>query len=289
MNHPNIVILAGGISSRMKKIDNISSVVEPNHITEALNKTKSMISVGENDRPFLDYLLYNIEECGYKNVVIVVGEKDPSIIDYYEERGGKIKFKNLSISYAVQIIPEHRIKPLGTTDALLVALKSKPDWVGKKFTVCNSDNLYSISALKLMLEDNHDNAMIDYDRSVLQFERARIEAFSVIRKNKENYLTDIIEKPTPDEIENVKDEKGRIGVSMNIFRFSYNMIFLFLENVPMHPVRQEKELPLAVKLMIEKYPRSMYTIPLAEHVIDLTSQSDIFDVREYLKKEFPNF
>lgn len=67
------------------------------------------------------------------------------------------------------------------------------------------------------------------------------------------------------------------------------MIFPFLENVPMHPVRQEKELPLAVKLMIEKYPRSMYTIPLAEHVIDLTSQSDIFNVREYLKKEFPNF
>jgi NDP-sugar pyrophosphorylase family protein len=248
-----------------------------------------MLGVGENARPFLDYLLNNIEKSGYQNVVIVVGENDPGIYDYYEKNKGNNQFKRLRISYAVQKIPTGRTKPLGTADALLVALKSKPEWKEQSFTVCNSDNLYSVMALKLLIDNDHENGMIDYDRSVLRFDRARIEAFSVTSKSGDGYLTNIVEKPSPNEIEKIKDENGRIGVSMNIFRFSYDMIFPFLENVPMHPVRQEKELPLAVKLMIEKYPRSMYAIPLAEHVIDLTSQSDIFNVREYLKNEFPNF
>ncbi|MBI5021567.1 MAG: NTP transferase domain-containing protein [Ignavibacteriales bacterium] len=289
MKEPNIVILAGGVSSRMKKpikpVENIdSSILKDIHTT-----SKSMLGVGGNARPFLDYLLYNIETANYTNVVIVVGERDPGIYDYYENNKGKNQFKRLGISYAVQKIPEGRVKPLGTADALMIALKSKPEWSGQSFTVCNSDNLYSVRALKAMMDDYHENGMIDYDRSVLRFDRARIEAFSVIRKDADGFLMDIVEKPSPQDIEQAKDEKGRIGVSMNIFRFSYDMIFPFLEDVPMHSIRKEKELPLAVKMMIEKYPGSMYTIPLAEHVIDLTSQSDIFDVKEYLKKEYPNF
>jgi glucose-1-phosphate adenylyltransferase len=76
---------------------------------------------------------------------------------------------------------------------------------------------------------------------------------------------------------------------MNIFRFSYDRILPYLESVPLHPVRHEKELPAAVKMMIAEYPRSVFALPLAEHVIDLTSQSDIPTVKEYLAKEFPEF
>jgi NDP-sugar pyrophosphorylase family protein len=289
MKEPNIIVLAGGISSRMKKTTQSTENIDSSILKDIHTTSKSMLGVGENARPFIDYLLNNIEKSGYQNVVIVVGENDPGIYDYYEKNKGNNQFKRLRISYAVQKIPTGRTKPLGTADALLVALKSKPEWKEQSFTVCNSDNLYSIRALKLTIDDDHENGMIDYDRSVLRFDRQRIEAFSVIRKDADRYLIDIVEKPSPHDIERAEDENGRIGVSMNIFRFSYDMIFPFLENVPMHPVRQEKELPFAVKLMIEKYPRSMYTIPLAEHVIDLTSQSDIFYVREYLKKEFPNF
>jgi len=57
----------------------------------------------------------------------------------------------------------------------------------------------------------------------------------------------------------------------------------------LHPIRQEKELPAAVKMMIADHPRSVFTVPLSEHVIDLTSQSDIPAVQEYLEKEFPGF
>jgi glucose-1-phosphate adenylyltransferase len=289
MNEPNIVILAGGISSRMKKAVTDAGGIDPNLLREAGEKSKSMLSVGDMSRPFLDYILFNIEKAGFKNVVIVVGEKDPSIREYYEKRGRKNQFRKLNISYALQRIPEGRTKPLGTADALLEGLKSVPDWCGCSFIVCNSDNLYSVRALTLLLEIKYPNALIDYDRSSLRFEQSRIEQFSVIRKDTNHFLLDIIEKPSANDIETAKEKTGRIGVSMNIFKLSYDMIMPFLESIPLHPVRREKELPIAVKNMAQKFPGSTYTIPLSEHVIDLTNQSDIPFVQDYLRKEFPQF
>ena len=98
----------------------------------------------------------------------------------------------------------------------------------------------------------------------------------------------IIEKPTIEEIESAKDKNGAIGVSMNIFKFNYDMIFPFLENVPLHPVRKEKELPAAIKMMIDRFPKSLYAYPVSEEVPDLTSKGDISKVKIFLEKHFPN-
>jgi glucose-1-phosphate adenylyltransferase len=286
---PNIVILAGGISSRMKREAPVSAYIDAALRRDAAEKSKAMIGVGGNARPFLDYLLDNISAAGYRNLVIVIGEMDDSIRAYYNAGGGAKQFGNLNISYAVQPIPAGRQKPLGTADALWHALKSMPSWRGQSFTVCNSDNLYSPEALRLMLEDMHANAMIDYDRAALQFASERIAQFAVIAKDAKGFLMDIVEKPSPEEMARAADNNGRIGVSMNIFRFSYERIFPCLETVPLHPVRQEKELSAAVKMLVGQNPQAVFTIPRAEHVPDLTTQSDILPVKEYLQKEFQNF
>ncbi len=118
-----------------------------------------------------------------------------------------MRFNGLKISYAIQPIPSGRNKPLGTADALLWGLKSKPEWAGSKFTVCNSDNLYSQKALQLMLSSPYIGALIDYDRSALEFETSRIEKFSVTIKDENGFLKDIIEKPSADIIEKVKNRK----------------------------------------------------------------------------------
>jgi len=286
--HPNIVILAGGISSRMKKAQDISVPLDPVLRRDAEEKSKSMIGLGGNHRPFLDYLLYNIAAAGYRHVVIVIGEKDESIRAYYDAARGAAQFQNLKIRYAVQPIPAGRAKPLGTADALWHALKATPEWRGQSFTVCNSDNLYSPEALRLMLDDRHANAMIDYDRAALQFAPERISAFAVLKKNSSGYLSDIIEKPSTAEM-NGAAVNGRIGVSMNIFRLSYNQILPCLETVPLHPSREEKELPAAVKMLVDQNPQAVFMIPRAEHVPDLTLQSDILLVKEYLQKIFENY
>ncbi len=283
--HPNIVILAGGISSRMKKAQDISAQLDPALRRDAEEKSKSMIGLGSNHRPFLDYLLYNIAAAGYRHAVILIGEKDESIRAYYDSGRGLEKLHHLNMTYALQPIPVGRAKPLGTADALWHALKATPEWRGQSFTVCNSDNLYSPEALRLMQEDRHDNAMIDYDRNALQFAPERISAFAVIKKDSRGYLADIIEKPSSAEMHGAA-VAGRLGVSMNIFRLSYDQILPCLETVPLHPTRQEKELPTAVKMLVEKNPQAVFTIPRAEHVPDLTLQSDIPLVKEYLQKTF---
>jgi glucose-1-phosphate adenylyltransferase len=284
MMQANIVILAGGVSSRMKKALANAADLDPSLLKDAQQKSKSMIGVGRDSRPFLDYLLDTISQAAYQNVVIVVGERDNSIREYYERGESAGRFPGLKISYAIQSIPAGREKPLGTADALLQALKSMPAWKGQHLTVCNSDNLYSVKALKLIRSDTHENAMIDYDRSALQFEQERIEKFAVIQKDAQGFLVDIIEKPTPEQIARASDARGRIGVSMNLFRFSYDMIHSSVERVPLNQVRQEKELPAAVMLMIGRHPRSMFTIPLSEHVPDLTSPADILRVRTDLER-----
>jgi glucose-1-phosphate adenylyltransferase len=285
---PNIVILAGGISSRMKKhpenIDGVASVLH----REASEKSKSMIGVGSQGRPFLDYLLLTVQLAGYRDVCIVVGERDTTLRQYYDE-GGTAQFPSLVFSYAVQTIPPGREKPLGTADALLAALRVKAGWRDRAFTACNSDNLYSVHACALLRQSVFANALIDYDRAGLEFDEARISQFAVLQKDAEGYVRDIIEKPSAEECRTAADPVGRIGVSMNIFRLSYNDIFPYVENAPLHPVRQEKELPLAVRQMVLDNPRSMMALPVKEHVIDLTSQSDIPAVQRYLSENFPEF
>ncbi|MFQ5752905.1 MAG: sugar phosphate nucleotidyltransferase [bacterium] len=283
-----LVILAGGISSRMRQPTLKSAGLDARLIEDAKDKAKSMIGVGRNYRPFLDYLLFNAREAGYKDVVMVVSEKDDSIRNYYGTKDRGNDFHGLAVSYAVQKIPPGRIKPPGTADALLQALKIRGDWQGKKFTVCNSDNLYSQKALRLLLHSTYPNAMIDYDRSTLQFEESRIQDFAVTEKDDDNFLVNIIEKPSWEDIELVKSENGVIGVSMNIFQFDYDMILPFLERIPLHPVRLEKELPSAVVMMLAAYPKSVYAFPLCEHVPDLTNRVDILSVKDYLDK-FQNF
>ena len=286
MNEGKLVILAGGISSRMKKPVNSDVNVEEKLIEDADKKSKSMIGVGNNYRPFLDYLLFNAKQSGYNDIVLVVGERDSSIKEYYGSSERNNNFNGINISYAVQPIPLGRSKPLGTADALLWGLKSKPEWKGSKFTVCNSDNLYSQKALTIMLNSPYIAAFIDYDRSSLEFDLSRIERFAVTTKDENGFLIDIIEKPSPEIIESVKSKSGFIGVSMNIFSFSYDVIIPILEKVPLHPERKEKELPEAVKILANEIKESVYAYPLSEHVPDLTSKEDIIQVKEYLEKNY---
>lgn len=283
----NLVILAAGVSSRMKQP--VAEEIDPALAREADFKTKGMIGIGEGNRPFLDYILYNAREAGYRDVVLVVGDTSESVRACYGRKDRGNQFHGLTISYATQKIPSGRSKPLGTADALLQALLVRKDWKGKWFTVCNSDNLYSRRALKLLLDSTADGALIDYDREMLGVPLERVEQFAVLSKTGDGRLLDIIEKPRPDVVAQVSDGNGRVGVSMNIFRFRYERILPFLTMVPIHHVRKEKELPTAVTMMLKEFPGCVAAIPLGEAVPDLTGRGDIMTVQKYLLKEYPHF
>jgi len=282
---PRAVILAGGISSRMKK-STADARVDAALLKQAEELTKGMIGVGEGSRPFLDYGLYNMFRAGLRDIVIVIGERDTSLRQYYGTKDQHNEFHGLHISYAVQRIPEGRQKPMGTVDALEQALLSRPDWKDGDFIVCNSDNLYSVEALNLLLDCEAPNSLIDYDRSGLEFDQNRIAQFGITRKDKNGFLLEIVEKPSLDELDRLRGADGTLRVSMNIFRLKYDMILGPLRECPLNPVRQEKELVTAVTKMVAQHPASLKAIPLKEHVPDLTYKEDITTMTEFLRKHY---
>ncbi len=282
-----LVILAGGVSSRMKR-SAASSSLDPQLRHAADHRPKSLITVGDAQRPFLDYLLYNARSAGYTDIVIVIGPNDVLMRSYYgiQDRGNA--FHGLSISYAVQHIPEGRSKPLGTADALLQGLLTVPEWSGTYFSVCNSDNLYSANALRAVTHVPSGSSMIAYDSAALGMSSGRFAQFAVIKKNADGLLEALIEKPTEAEIVQCRSASGHVGVSMNLFRLPYDRILPALNDVPLHPIRQEKELPAAVLLMTKSSNENVRTVEIAEPVPDLTSKDDIGPVKELIRSSFPH-
>lgn len=280
-----LLILAGGMSSRMKK--NVEgSVVDPQLAEQANNLPKGMIGVGTAGRPFMEYLLYNAFRAGYTEVLLLLNPKDQVTKPHFDQLVANNKAWGLQIKYAIQHIPADREKPLGTADAVLQALQQHPEWDDARFAVCNSDNLYSSNALRTLNESPYRNALISYERSALGFPEDRIKAFAILSTDADGYLEDIIEKPSDEEVATVVAKSGRVGVSMNIFIFTTQDIKPRLERIPLHPVRQEKELPGAVSMLANELSQSVKCIALAEEVPDLTSKTDISVVQQYLETHF---
>ena len=277
--HDNLIILAGGASSRM----NASLQQEnPSHTL----KSKALIGMDDGGRPILDYLLYNAKKAGFENVLVVVGEHADEFKKYYGSKTKNNDFNGLNISYATQYIPQGRIKPFGTADALFQALQQYPHLKKETFTVCNSDNLYSIAAFTSLKNSKDNNAFIAYDREGLQFTMERIARFALVLLDSENYLKDIVEKPSAEKIDSYKDQFGKFRVSMNIFKLRGKDICVFLQDCPIHTERNEKELPTAILNMCRSIPKVMKGIPFSEHVPDLTSKEDIAVLKKYIQDHY---
>ena len=281
----NLVILAGGASSRMKQSLGTDSLTEQ-ELNNANTRSKALLGFGKKDRPILDFLLLNAEQAGYKNIFLIISEKGALFKEYYGKKLTNNTFKGLSISYATQYIPKDRVKPFGTADALFQALEQFPVLQEEAFTVCNSDNLYSVEVLSSLLECKDSNAFINYDRDGLLFPMEKIERFALTLVDSDAYLTAIVEKPSKDKVDSYKDVNGKFRVSMNIFKFTGNEIYPFLKNCPIDPIRNEKELPTAILTMIKESEFYMKGIPFKEHVPDLTSKEDIAIMKEYLEKHY---
>ena len=284
--HDNLIILAGGASSRMKKEVVLNNLTEE-EIAQANERSKGLIGVGPNGRPLLDYLLLNAKKAGYKNCIIIIGEQGELFKEFYGSQDKNNDFHGLNISFAIQYIPEDRVKPFGTADALFQAVEQYPEMNSKSYSVCNSDNLYSTAALLALRETNSLNAFIGYDRDALDFPTERISRFAIAKLDENNQLLDILEKPTAEDLENYKDSEGKLRVSMNAFKFNGAMLYPYLKNCPVHPERDEKELPTVLLNAIKDNPNTTLGVPFSEHVPDLTAKEDISEVKEYLKKYYP--
>ena len=274
----HLIILAGGASSRMKKSS--FSTLSKESIRQANSRSKALILI--NDRPMLDYVLFNAKQAGFKKIYLVTGKENSLFKEYYGSKESNNTYQELSISYVYQHIPKGRSKPFGTADAVYQALEQYSELKKQKFVVCNCDNLYSAEAFSQLRNSNDRNAFINYDRDALQYSQERIESFALTKIDANNFLLDIIEKPNSETTQYYQDTNGKLRVSMNIFLFDGTLFYPYLKNCIVHPIRHEKELPSALLQMITNHPKAMRGIPLSEHVPDLTAKSDILKMNQYL-------
>ncbi len=279
------LILAGGMASRMKKkAENLD--VEKSILEQADSLTKGMIGVGRFGRSMIDYQLFNASRAGFQEVLLLLHPEDHFTQEYYERKMVENDIWGLKVYFSRQKIHKGRIKPAGTADAVLQAFEQQPDWQNGPVLILNSDNLYSDNAMRMLWNSSSSNALISYDREALEFPVERISGFAVIRTDKDVYLQEIIEKPESGIINQIMEEQGRVGVSMNAFKVQIEQIIPYLRNTPFHSVRNEKELPTTIGLMVQDDTKAFLTIPLAENVADLTSKQDLVTVQKYLKETY---
>lgn len=272
MNKIPIVIMAAGVSSRMKN----SSV--PKNISEELIKqsnqrVKGFIQVGNQKEPIIYFIVNNCIKAGIRDFFIILSDNSNEFQEYLKSIEKKL---SINIKFGFQDF-YGKLKPMGTADALFQLINQYPELKKKRFLVCNSDNLYSIKAIKLLLNESNYNSMIAYDYDCLEFTEERLSSFSILRI-KDNFLERIIEKPDLDVIKNYNKKY----ISMNIFSFIGDQVFRYFKDCPINIERGEKEISTALQNMITDNNKSMIIFPLCEHVPDLTLKEDINKINRYL-------
>jgi len=275
MKNDSLIIMAGGVSSRMKQ-SLASSGLDDKTLAIAKSLHKTLIPLGKAQKPLLFYLLKNAIAANIKNVYIITSPDNNAFKEFADNFFMNGQNETVKLYFAIQHVPVDREKPLGTADALQQCIDQYPKLLEEQFTVCNGDNLYSTNAFNdLKKTRNAPNALISYDSVGLNFSEERISKFALMDIDAKGFLQGIVEKPKPEVVDKYRDVDGILRVSMNIFSFSGRMIYPFLEHSLLDPVRNEKELPQAVRKMISTVENSVLCYPRSEMIPDLTDAHDI--------------
>ena len=254
---PVLVVMAAGMGSRyggLKQID----------------------PVGSQGEAILDYSLFDAHEAGFETAVIII--KEAIRQDFMDTVGKRLQKCPMEIRYAYQemeklpagfAIPEGRVKPFGTSHAVLCAA----DLIGDApFAVINSDDYYGKSAFKTIfdyLSNAADGAKLDFCMVGYLLGNTVTDHGSVSRgvcqADSGNYLTEIQERTriekydggihfTEDDGATWTDLAFDTVVSMNMFGFTPSFLQelkdgfpAFLENqLPANPMKAEYLLPRSV-------------------------------------------
>lgn len=223
-----LVIMAAGMGSRFGGLKQ----VEP---------------VGPNGEFILDYSVYDAIKAGYTKVVFIIKEEN---YDLFRKTVGKRIEDKIDVEYAFQkledvpsfvSIPKERVKPWGTSHAIL----SAKNFVNEPFTVINADDFYGFEPYEKLSnffkENKNDDeyAMIGYRASNTMSKNGSVKR-GVCKKDSNNYLVNLTESsleyigdkiiatPLDNTIEKFEIDKDNL-VSMNIWGFRPN-IFSYLED-----------------------------------------------------------
>ena len=250
---PVLVVMAAGMGSRyggLKQIDPVGSCGEA----------------------ILDYSLFDAYEAGFETAVIII--KSAIEKDFMEMVGKRLEKCPMEIRYAFQemdkipqgfSVPEGRVKPFGTSHAVLCA-KSEID--GAPFAVINADDYYGKDAFKVIFDylcnaSQGDYCMVGYRLGNTVTDHGSV-ARGVCCADEKGNLADIVERTRIEKYdggihftedgENWTDLAADTIVSMNMWGFTADFLDHLAEQFPDFLAKQVPENPLKAEFLL---PRSV--------------------------------
>lgn len=212
------------------------------------NKPKHLINV--QNKPFLGYLLDNLLEAGYPELILVVGYKEKMMREFLRTYG-----------YETTVVNQYEM--LGEQEyGTACPIKCVKDIVqNEHFLYVNGDNLYSVADLKAMNTDTY--------HYVAGFYHDTPEKYGVLVTDN-GFLKEIIEKP-----------KKYIGNLINTGLYTFGPeIFEKLPRIK-KSVRGEYEITDVVTLLAKEGRVKVKKI--TEYWIDFGNPGDIIKFSKFLK------
>lgn len=284
MKEPVLAIMAAGIGSRyggLKQID----------------------PVGANGELIIDYSIYDALSAGFRKIVFIIKREIEK--DFREIIGDRIE-KKADVAYAFQEldslpegheIPEGRLKPWGTTHALL----SAKAFLGCPFAVINADDYYGASAFKTIYDwlsaPRDDDGGLRYAMVGYRIENTVSDHGSVTRgvceADASGYLTSVKERSMIEKTSagaRFSEDGGKTWsdipagtlVSMNFWgldeRFlaeaeRYFPVFLD-KNLPVNPLKCEYLLPIEIDRQLRCREASVRVLESEDVWYGITYQED---------------
>jgi len=277
MKKPVLVILAAGMGSRyggLKQID----------------------TVGSNNESIIDFSIYDAKKAGFEKVVLIIREEHKEV---FEEALGKKVARFMEVEYAFQdmnvlpsgyVLPKERVKPWGTTHALLATRNH----VDGPFMIINADDYYGEDSFRVMYkflteqvsEDNF--GMVGY-----QLNNTITDSGSVTRaicEVEDGYLKEIVEvqkiRKTNNGAEYLDNDEWKPLanglVSMNYWGFTPRIFELcetvfkdFLDREYEHnPLKCEHVIPTAVGELLRENKIKVQMLETASKWFGVTYQED---------------
>lgn len=296
MNDLTLVVMAAGMGSRFGGLKQITPV--------------------DNEGNFLiDYSVYDAIKAGFKKVIFIIKEEN---LDIFKETIGKRLEKQIEVMYAFQKledvpsfvkIPENRVKPWGTVQAILAA----KNLITGNFAVINADDFYGYDSYKILGEyltssaNLNEHISIPYPfnlvsskfgfvkRGVLFYENENVKKILECNVGYEN--NKVIAKPLDGSapffiLENHPVSMNMFGFKKSILNFLEEYFINFMKENVDNLENVEALLPIFLEDYLEKEKISLTYKVSNGTWLGMTYKEDLDEVKEKiqelkLKGEYP--